>query len=976
MINPLSNVLYLFPPLVAFGIGLTLAILVLRKDANSLAHRLFSLVLFSLSLWGLFIFLMRSSPSTELALFWDKMAVPTGIAMFVFHYHFVSIYTNSRANKSIKAAYALLASTIAISVTGLLITRMSVEGYGYAPIFTPYMYAVTAGGTIAMVGALINLVKASRAATHHKHKTRITYMIIAIIILFSLGILDVFPTLPPMGIFGNIVFGILTGIAILRYNLFDINVALRRGLAYLLMSAIVAIPYVSTFHYFQNVVNRNVPIQIIVTLLVFTAIVFNPLWRRVEGFVNRRFYRHRYDFLKALEGFVKESHDIRDIEQLCSSLVMLTSKAIDAANIRILLPNETGEFTTRSSAEDTSFPYSLGSDSPIINWLRSNKEPLYYQDIVSLPSFRGIAKRELINMEMAGVEIFVPLRYKEDNLVGLLILGKRPSRGPYTYEDERLVMHVADRMAIELENARLYEQVRSSEVALRESETLFRTIVESSPSFLMIVGKDGSVIYASPNCEQFTGYTQEELKGKIIWWVHNDDLARITEAFFGAFRDGVSGGQDVQFRAMKKCGEEWYASASWRLLKDQEGEARSLVVQIVDVSEQRRMENERIRIQEKAYASSRLTSIGEMAAGIAHEINNPLTSVIGFSHILMKKNIPEGMKDIVVRVNDGAQRVADIVRRLLTFARQKKPERVAININNVIEDTLALREYELKTNNVELITELDSNLPMILADAGQLQQVFLNIIINAETALKSVRRRGKLLIRTETKHDTLKVIFRDNGLGIPKENLRKIFEPFFTTGEVGQGTGLGLSLCHGIVTEHNGNIYAKSELGKGAEFTVELPISGQVVEKMSEPQSATEQVGDIRRTKRATILVVDDEESILHLLSNTLVEEGYLVETVDSAEAALQRLSGRKYGAILLDIKLPVMSGIELYNMLEDMDRSLIKKIILITGDTLDSSTEAFLSSRKVSYLTKPFDENLLKEEIRLRLKAAEMVNM
>ena len=976
MINPLSNVLYSLPPLVAFGIGLTLAILVLKRDAKSFPNRLFSLVLLSLSLWGLFIFLMRSSPSTELALFWDKMAVPAGIAMFVFHYHFVSIYTNSRANKTIKLAYALLASTIAFSAAGLLISRMSLESYGYAPIFTPYMYAITAGGTVAMVGALINLVKASSAATHHKYKTRIAYMIIAIVILFSFGILDVFPSLPPFGIFGNIIFGILTGVAILRYHLLDVNIALRRGLAYLLMSALVAIPYVSTFHYFQNIANRNVPLQIIVTLLVFTAIVFNPLWRRVEGFVNRSFYRHRYDFLKALEGFIKESHDIRDIEQLCSSLVTLTSKAIDASNIRLLLPNEMGEFTTKCSADDASLPCSIRNDGPIINWLRSNGEPLYYQDIASLPVFRNVDQRELRNMEIAGVEILVPLQDKKDDLVGLLVLGKRPSKRPYTYEDERLVKHVADRMAIELENAQLYEQVRCSEVALRESETLFRTIVESSPSFLMIVGKDGTVIYASPNCEQFTGYNQQELQGKITWWVHDDDLARITEACYGAFGKGVSSGENVQFRATKKDGEHWYASASWRLLKDQEGEARSLVVQVVDVTERRRMERERIKIEERAYASNRLTSIGEMAAGIAHEINNPLTSVIGFSQILMKKNIPEDMKDIVVRVNDGAQRVADIVRRLLTFARKKKPERVAINLNDVIEDTLALREYELKTNNVELTTKLDPNLPLILADTGQLQQVFLNIIINAETALKSVRRRGKLLIRTATKENTVKAMFRDNGLGIPKENLQKIFEPFFTTGEIGQGTGLGLSLCHGIVTEHNGKIYAESTLGKGTEFTVELPVGGRLVEKSSEPQAPTEQVGDIRRTKRAKILVVDDEESILHLLSNTLVEEGYIVETADNAEDALQRLNGRKYEAILLDIRLPGMSGIELYNILEDMDKSLVKRVILITGDILDSSTEAFMSSRKATYLTKPFDENLLKEELRRRLKAAEMVNM
>jgi len=228
----------------------------------------------------------------------------------------------------------------------------------------------------------------------------------------------------------------------------------------------------------------------------------------------------------------------------------------------------------------------------------------------------------------------------------------------------------------------------------------------------------------------------------------------------------------------------------------------------------KKAEAERIELGRKAELASRLAAVGEMASGIAHEINNPLTSVIGFAQLLMRKDTPEDIRQDVTIIADGAQRVASIVKRLLTFARQRKPERKYININEIIEATLDLRAYEMETNNIEGSTQLAPDLPWTMADTSQLQQVFLNIIINAETEMKLAHGRGNLLVKTETIDNTIRISFNDDGQGIAKENLERIFEPFFTSREVGQGTGLGLSVCHGIITEHGGKIYAKSKLGK------------------------------------------------------------------------------------------------------------------------------------------------------------------
>jgi signal transduction histidine kinase len=261
--------------------------------------------------------------------------------------------------------------------------------------------------------------------------------------------------------------------------------------------------------------------------------------------------------------------------------------------------------------------------------------------------------------------------------------------------------------------------------------------------------------------------------------------------------------------------------------------------------------------------SSRLATVGEMASGIAHEINNPLTSVIGFAQLLLQKDTTEDVKEYAKIIDDGAQRVANIVKRLLTFARQHKPEKVYVDINQIIETTLQLRAYELETSNIKVTRHLDTDLPWTMADASQLQRVFLNIIINAETEMSSAHGKGKLLIKTKATDNTIRISFKDSGPGIAKENLERIFDPFFTSRKGTKGTGLGLSICHAIISEHKGQLYVKSKLGQGATFIVELPLITE--EKQLElAELATD---ESNRVVGAKILVVDDEPLTLQLLS-------------------------------------------------------------------------------------------------------------
>jgi signal transduction histidine kinase len=234
---------------------------------------------------------------------------------------------------------------------------------------------------------------------------------------------------------------------------------------------------------------------------------------------------------------------------------------------------------------------------------------------------------------------------------------------------------------------------------------------------------------------------------------------------------------------------------------------------------------ERKKMEEQLIITDRLASIGELAAGIAHELNNPLTGVIGLSQLLAERDLPEDVKEDLKLVYSEAQRAAGVVKNMLTFAREHPPAKELLSINDVISKVLELRAYEQRVSNIEVVKHLAPDLPQIMGDYFQLQQVFLNIVINAEQIMTEVHGKGTLMITTQTTGDIVTASFADDGPGIPKENLGHIFDPFFTTKEVGKGTGLGLSICHGIISAHGGRIYAESEPGKGATFIVELPLS-------------------------------------------------------------------------------------------------------------------------------------------------------
>ena len=491
------------------------------------------------------------------------------------------------------------------------------------------------------------------------------------------------------------------------------------------------------------------------------------------------------------------------------------------------------------------------------------------------------------------------------------------------------------------------------EEKLKESEKKYRELFQGSTDAIAQIDKEGRFLTANDAMVESLGVPLKELIGKTFFEVMPQDVAqRRLQMVIKALDKGQK--QIFEDEREGKCFNNIVVPIKVPGQKD--------TVQVIarDITERKQAEVERNELEQRAQLASHLATVGEMASGIAHEVNNPLTGVIGFAQLLMQKDVSEDTKEYARIINDGAQRVANIVKRLLTFARQQKLERTYIDINQIIETTLQLRAYEMETNNIEVITHLDPDLPWTTADASQLQQVFLNIIMNAENEMGKAHGRGKLWIKTEAIDNTIRISFKDDGPGVARENLGRLFDPFFTTRSVGEGTGLGLSICHGIVTEHNGRLYVKSKPGKGATFIVELPIITEE-KQLGLVESATD---EFKKRVRARILVVDDEPATLQLLSQILAGEGYEVETVDNATDALERIKLGRYSLIVLDIKLPGMSGLELYKSIQEIAQSLARRVIFITGDVMGTDTKGFLYKTKAPYISKPFNIEQLKKDI------------
>jgi len=357
--------------------------------------------------------------------------------------------------------------------------------------------------------------------------------------------------------------------------------------------------------------------------------------------------------------------------------------------------------------------------------------------------------------------------------------------------------------------------------------------------------------------------------------------------------------------------------------------------------------------QEQLVQSEKLAAIGKLVSGVAHELNNPLFSAMGYTELLAMDSEYGGEdREKLENILDSIRRARSIVKDLLKFARKENIEKENVCINDVIEQTLSLRKYEHRVNNINVTCDLEEAIPPANGNFVRLQQVLLNILINAEQAIIEEKKGGAIRVRSffDRKKQLLKVEVSDNGQVIPHEIIGKIFDPFFTTKEVGKGTGLGLSTSYGIIKDHDGDIHVTSNKD-WTTFTISLPAMEESVELP---------VKDLCESKEIVahgepILVVDDEPLIVKLLEDFLRRKGFSVITATTGSQALDILQSNKVELVISDIKMPQMDGKKFYSEIKANNPALLEKLIFITGDTLSDDTRKFLKNTKGRFLKKPF---------------------
>lgn len=501
--------------------------------------------------------------------------------------------------------------------------------------------------------------------------------------------------------------------------------------------------------------------------------------------------------------------------------------------------------------------------------------------------------------------------------------------------------------------------MKRAEARLRASEKRFRGIAEAHPVPVLIVSlDDGAILYATKGAEHTLHASSEQLLGMGIGYFFED-----AEPCDMLLRDIRAKGLVDLFETSLKRGDAtvFPAAISARSI-DYEGK-RCSVLGIHDLSERKAAEAKIKDTEAALQQSEKLAALGGLLAGVAHELNNPLSVIVGQAVLMRESAKEEKTAQRADKIQKAGERCSRIVRSFLALARRKPAERKATAINEVIENSLELLAFQLRTDNIELIRKLDPALPMAFADGDQITQVITNLIINAKQVLQDREGARKILVETRCERDggpnpseAIIVTVSDNGPGVPKDIIHRIFEPFFTTKPAGAGTGVGLSLCHNIIESHGGRIYvedAQWEDGHGgARFVFTLPASAQDV--------AQENLGAItaaplKAIPAQRILIVDDEVELAQTLGDILSPDGHAIKMVHNGRDALTLLGKEEFDVIISDLRMPVLDGPGLYRGIEKSFPRYLSRIIFVTGDTLSTTISAFLHEYALEVIEKPY---------------------
>jgi PAS domain S-box-containing protein len=487
---------------------------------------------------------------------------------------------------------------------------------------------------------------------------------------------------------------------------------------------------------------------------------------------------------------------------------------------------------------------------------------------------------------------------------------------------------------------------KQSEVALRASETRFRSITEAHPVPVLIVSlSNGSILYATPGAEGLLGLQQDVLQRDII-----ERFIPSAEKRIHIWK-AITSGQPVDLVEMdltRGDGQSVPAAISARRISYQNEDA--MVMGLYDLTERKKAEIQIAQQQEALQQSEKMAALGGLLAGVAHELNNPLSVVVGQATLLMEGSPEPKVATRAEKIFKAADRCSRIVKSFLALARRKPPERKPVDLNQIVKSSLELLGYQLRNGEVDIQSHLDPTLPHVTGDGDQLTQVITNLLLNAVQALEGWKGQHRITVNSRVENQNVLLSIADTGPGIPQEIRNRIFEPFFTTKGSKGGTGVGLALCINIIAAHGGDLLLGETEGGGATFIIQFPIAQ--ISQGGDGAADSEQAHSIGLIK---LLLVDDEIEIAQTLADLLEPEGHTIDIAINGAIALEKLRHSTYDAIISDLRMPVMDGPALYGALQRELPYYLNRIIYVTGDTLSTHVQDFLSHHTVPVVEKPY---------------------
>ena len=481
----------------------------------------------------------------------------------------------------------------------------------------------------------------------------------------------------------------------------------------------------------------------------------------------------------------------------------------------------------------------------------------------------------------------------------------------------------------------------------QQREALMRKVIEACPApVLMNRAESGEILYRSPELIALFG---DSLNAE-TFYADPADRQRFLETLR---RDG----QVTEYRARLKnaSGQTFWAAISGRLA---EWEGDDVLVTFTrDLTPQLKIETELDRQREFSFQSEKMSALGSLLAGVAHELNNPLSVVVGHAMMLEEETVDAQTRRQIRKISAAAERCARIVKTFLAMARQQPAQVSLVDLNEVVRVASEVAEYGDGAHAVSISSELSDSLPVVKGDADQLTQLVLNLIINAEDAIAASGQGGRIMLLTSADDDAVRLQVVDDGPGVPADMRKRVFEPFYTTKDVGEGTGLGLSMCHQIVTSHGGTIrMTQSEKG-GACVVIDLPASSSTTAAQPEKDHATKTDDTPLR-----VLIVDDEEDVAELNAELLTRVGYDTAHVSSGREALSLMEEDPFDIVLCDLNMPDLDGRAVFDAISQHHPHLVSKVGFITGDTLGRASQTFLAEAGRPFLEKPVSPSELRD--------------